>query len=139
MHEAKHLSLESIRGFLQGSKRFISRAAAGPKVTRLIGRFVATGRPRPTAYKRHRFPARYTRADVDLLARADEAHVTLSGPATRHICQREHAVYGQGEFARLATISVAHLDNLRRTASYSLRLLPCTRTRPTQAARAFLI
>ena len=60
--------------------------------------------------------------------------MTLSGPATRHICQREHAVYGQGESARLATISVAHLDNLRRTASYRRRLLPCTRTRPTQAA-----
>ena len=172
MHEAEHLSLESIRGFLQASEeiRFESRsraerygwieqllvqheyatqgkAARGllrryiekmtglsrAQVTRLIGRFVATGRLRPTAYNRHRFPARYTQADVDLLARVDEAHETLSGPATRHILEREHTVYGHGEFARLAAISVAHLYNLRRTARYRQRLLPCARTRPTQA------
>jgi len=31
----------------------------------------------------HRFPTRYTRADIELLAQVDEAHEALSGPATR--------------------------------------------------------
>jgi hypothetical protein len=33
-------------------------------------------------YRRHRFARRYTREDVALLAVVDEAHGTLSGPAT---------------------------------------------------------
>ena len=37
------------------------------------------------AYRRHRFPQRYTRADIELLATVDEAHEKLSGPATRRI------------------------------------------------------
>jgi hypothetical protein len=41
-------------------------------------------------YRRHRFPQRYTRADIELLATVDEAHETLSGPATRRILQREY-------------------------------------------------
>jgi transposase InsO family protein len=173
MHEAEHLSPESIRSFLLASEeiRFesqsrgeryawigqlltehqypsLGRSARGlvrryiekttgmsrAQVTRLVARFVAAGRLQPAVYKRHHFPVRYTRADIDLLARVDEAHQTLSGPATRHILKREYAVYGKAEFARLAAISVAHLYNLRRTPSYRQRLLPTSKTRPTQAA-----
>jgi hypothetical protein len=43
----------------------------------------ATGPVRPTVYRRCRFPGRYTPADVQLPASVDEAHETLSGPATR--------------------------------------------------------
>jgi len=173
MHQAEHLSLESIRSFLLASeeirfesqsrreryawveqlltqheyptlgkrarglvRRYIEKVAglSRAQTSRLIARFVATGRLRPTIYKRHRFAARYLRADVDLLAQVDEAHETLSGPATRRIFEREHAVYGKPEFARLAAISVAHLYNLRRTAAYRQRVLPTAKTRPTQAA-----
>ncbi len=55
--------------------------------------------------RRHRFPRRYTPADVELLAQVDEAHETLSGPATRRILQREFQEYGKREFQRLAAIS----------------------------------
>jgi hypothetical protein len=48
--------------------------------------------------------------------------------------EREHAVYGKSEYARLAAISVAHLYNLRRRPRYRQCLLPCARTRATQAA-----
>jgi len=173
MHEAEHLSLESIRDFLWASdeirfesqsrreryawveqllthheyptlgkaargilRRYIEKMAglSRAQTSRLIARFVATGRLRPTQYKRHCFPSRYTRADIDLLAQVDEAHETLSGPATRRILEREHTVYGKREFARLGTISVAHLYNLRRSAAYRQRVLPTIKTRPTQAA-----
>ena len=63
-------------------------------------------------HQRHRFPTRYTRADIELLAQVDEAHETLSGPATRRILEREFRDYGKPEFERLAAISNGHLYNL---------------------------
>lgn len=42
----------------------------------------------------------------------------MSGPATRHILERAHKVFGQTEYARLAEISVAHLYNLRNGQEY---------------------
>lgn len=101
------------------------------QVTRLIARYTATGRVRPTVYRRRRFPDRYTRADIELLASVDEAHETLSGPATRRILEREVELYGKQEYVRLAAISVAHLYNLRKSQRYRERRLNYTRTRPT--------
>lgn len=101
------------------------------QVTRLIARYRANGEIQPAHYRRHRFPQRYTRADIDLLATVDEAHETLSGPATRRILQREYQDYGKPEFERLAAISVAHLYNLRHHQRYRERRLHYTKTRPT--------
>ena len=84
------------------------------QVTRLIARYREQRELRPVVYRRHRFAQRYTPADIELLAAVDEAHDTLSGPATRHILGREYRQYGKPEYQRLANISVAHLYNLRR-------------------------
>ena len=104
------------------------------QVTRLIARYAASGRVQPTLYRRRRFPERFTRADIELLASVDEAHETLSGPATRRILEREVQLYGRQQYARLATISVAHLYNLRRSQRYRERRLNYTKTRPTTVA-----
>jgi transposase InsO family protein len=104
------------------------------QVARLIARYMASGRVAVTAYKRHSFARRYTTADIELLAQVDEAHEVLSGPATRRILEREHTLYGKPEYERLASISVAHLYNLRRHPRYRQRLLPTAKTRPTQAS-----
>jgi transposase InsO family protein len=101
------------------------------QVTRLIAGYTASGRVRVTVYRRRRFAQLYTRSDIELLASVDEAHETLSGPATRRILEREFEVYKRPEYARLATISVAHLYNLRHHQRYRERLLNYTRTRPT--------
>ena len=101
------------------------------QVTRLIARYTATGRVQPTVYRRRRFPERFTRADIELLASVDEAHETLSGPATRRILEREVQLYGKQEYARLAAISVAHLYNLRKSQRYRERRLNYVKTRPT--------
>jgi transposase InsO family protein len=101
------------------------------QVTRLIGRYTAKGQVRPTIYRRCCFPQRYTRADIELLASVDEAHETLSGPATRRILEREVQLYGKQEYARLAGISVAHLYNLRKSQRYRERRLNYVKTRPT--------
>ena len=58
------------------------------QVTRLIGRYQASRTVQAASYRRHRFAQRYTRADIELLAAVDEAHETLSGPATRRILKR---------------------------------------------------
>jgi transposase InsO family protein len=101
------------------------------QVTRLIARFRANGELQPSHYRRHRFPQRYTRADIELLATVDEAHESLSGPATRRILQREYQDYGKPEYQRLASLSVAHLYNLRHRQRYRERRLNYTKTRPT--------
>jgi transposase InsO family protein len=85
-------------------------------------------------YRRHRFPQRYTRAAIELLAIVEEAHESLSGPATRRILQREYQHYGKPEYERLASISVAHLYNLRRQPRSRERRLNYTKTKPTAVA-----
>src|SRR5260370_2121470 len=99
--------------------------------TRLVGRYVATGQVRVQSSRRHRFPQRYTRADIELLAQVDEAHESLSGPATRRILQREFREYGKAEFKRLAAISNGHLYNLRRNPRYRQRRKTYQKTRPS--------
>jgi len=58
------------------------------------------------SHGRHKFASRFTSADVELLAKVDEAHETLSEPATKKILEREWEIYGQAGYERLATISV---------------------------------
>jgi transposase InsO family protein len=97
--------------------------------TRLIGGYVGLGRIAVKPSGRPRYQRHYTPADIALLAAVDEAHESLSGPATRHILKREFEVYGKPEFERLAELSNGHLYNLRRTPRYGLRSYE--KTRPT--------
>jgi hypothetical protein len=118
------------RGLLRryiGKMTELSRA----QLTRLVGRYAATGRVQKKITQRHRSPQRYTRADIELLAQVDEAHEGLSGPATRHILQREFREYGKKEFERLAMISNRHLYNLRQHLRYRQRRQNYQKTRPS--------
>jgi transposase InsO family protein len=101
------------------------------QVTRLVRRFKETGNVEASGYHRRRFPRKYTDRDVALLAEVDRAHERLSGPATRHILEREHARFGRAEYARLAQISIGHLYNLRASAGYRKRMAVYESTRPT--------
>ena len=101
------------------------------QVTRLIGQHTDHGEVKEAVYRRHRFATRYTRTDAALLAAVDEAHDTLSGPATRKILERELAQYGKPEYGRLAHISVAQLYRLRQSKSYRTRSIHFTKTKPT--------
>src|SRR5580704_8411324 len=53
------------------------------QVTRLIAGYTDTGRVKAATYQRTKFAARYTKADVELLAHVDKSHGNLSGPATK--------------------------------------------------------
>jgi len=101
------------------------------QITRLIGQYRTGGEVKAARYRRHRFPTRYPRADMELLAAVDEAHETLNGPATRKILEREWKQYHHRAYERLAGISVAQLYRLRQRPAYRQRRLPYTKTRPT--------
>ena len=101
------------------------------QITRLIQQYRQGGELQPARYRRHRFARKYTPADVERLAAVDEAHETLSGPATRKILEREYQQYQQREYERLAGISVAQIYRLRRRSAYRQRRLHFTKTRPT--------
>lgn len=118
------------RGLL---RRYIEKMTGRSRaqVTRLIGRYQSSGTVQPAAYRRHRFAQHYTPADMELLARVDELHDSLSGPATRRILEREYQHHGKPEFQRLAAISVSHLYNLRRHPRYRQHRLQYVETRPT--------
>ena len=104
------------------------------QVTRLVSRWAA-GKPLVKSYRApaHAFARRYTAADVALLAEVDRAMGGLSGPATACVLRRQRDVFGDTRFARLGSISVAHLYNLRNAAGYRAQRVVLTKTRSTKA------
>jgi hypothetical protein len=104
------------------------------QITRLIRLYTEGGSVQPKPYQRHRFSTRYTREDIQRLATVDEAHETLSGPATQKILYREFYDFGDQEYERLVRLSVAQLYRLRQSRVYRQRHLAYQPTRPTQVA-----
>lgn len=105
-----------------------------PQITRLIRQYRQSGQIRAQSHRRHRFPRRYTDADIALLAEVDRAHQWVSGPATKRILEREFQLFDNQQFQRLAGLSVSHLYNLRRSAAYRKRAAHYEPTRPTQTS-----
>jgi hypothetical protein len=103
------------------------------QVTRLVSRWSA-GKALVKAYgpPRQPFARLYTPADVALLADVDRAMGTLSGPATACVLRRQREVFGDERFARLGSISVGHLYNLRNSAGYRNQRVLLTKTEPSK-------
>jgi hypothetical protein len=101
------------------------------QVTRLVRKYVKTGKVETKPFRRGRFPQKYRPADIVLLTEVDRAHQRLSGPATQCILKREHQEFGKQEFTRLAGISVSHLYNLRHDPQYLKRAAVFESTRPS--------
>jgi transposase InsO family protein len=101
------------------------------QVCRLIRKFKQRGHIRKADSNKRRFPTRYTARDIALLARTDEVHDFLSGPATKKIMQREWEVYRHIEFKGISQISVAHLYNLRNSSRYRSINKRYTKTKPS--------
>jgi transposase InsO family protein len=104
------------------------------QITRLVTQYGQHGEVCVRREHRRRFPTVYTPADVALLASVDQAHETLSGPATQKILQRQFYEFDDQRFQRLAGISVAHIYRLRKSAGYRKRHLAYQRTRAVQVA-----
>jgi len=127
--ELKRASRGLVRRYLE-KMTGLSRA----QITRLIGLYTSGEPVQPKRYRRHQFPKRYTREDIELLASVDQAHETLSGPATQKILQRELHDFGDRRYERLARLSVAQLYRLRHSRTYRQRHMAYQPTRPTQVA-----
>ena len=102
------------------------------QVTRLIACYTRGEEVKLKPYRRRRFTSRYSRADIGLLAQTDEAHDTLSGPATVKIMEREYAEFHKIRYERLGNISVAHLYRLRKTKAYRKQRVNIQLTKPTK-------
>jgi transposase len=113
-------------------RRYITKVTgySRAQVARLIGKYQETGKIKVEAYRRHCFPIKYSAEEVSLLARTDELHGWLSGPATKKILEREY-FYGDQRFKQIGGISVAQIYNLRRSKSDKGKRY--TRTRPVVA------
>jgi transposase InsO family protein len=105
------------------------------QITRLVARWESNRlAPEPLA-KRYAAPAapfarKYTGADVELLVAMDRAHEDVCGPAIAHLLRRAYSVYGDERYERLATLSVSHLYNLRKSSAYQAQRTSFSKTRP---------
>jgi len=105
------------------------------QLTRLVARWEENRlAPQPLA-KRYAAPAapfarKYTGADVELLVAMDRANEDVCGPAIAHLLRRAYSVYGDARYERLATLSVSHLYNLRKSTGYQTQRTSFTKTRP---------
>ena len=109
------------------------------QVTRLIGCYQQGGEATPREYRRRRFPNRYTSADIELLAQVDEAHETLSGPATGKILQRAWHEFHDRRYERLWPLSVAQLYRLRKSRTYRQRRVAYQPTARDALAKASVL
>jgi len=103
----------------------------GPaQLTRLIrqhkrrGHITLAPRTQPT------FAGKYLPEDIVELARIDETHEDLSGPAMVQILKREYEVFGNVACIRLKDLSASHLYNLRKTKCYERRHMKFVKTKP---------
>lgn len=113
--------------------RFLERVSGYSR--QQVSRLVKRGGERRQLTKRYKgsrtsFARTYTSADVLLLAHTDTLHGTLSGLATKKLMERAFLIFGETRYQRLATISVAHLYNLRQSTSYRSQRQVWTKTRP---------
>ena len=105
------------------------------QVKRLTKIWIKHGRLRPSVTSAgNGFTRIYTDADRRLLAELDELHNTLSGPATKKLCERAWRLFDLPAYQRLAGISVSHLYNLRRSISYQRTRRQFDKTRPSASA-----
>ncbi len=101
---------------------------------RLIRQYANTGTVAVKPARRNGFKRAYTNADIRLLAAMDERHGQPSGPVLKKLCERAYKRFEQGEYERLANISVSHLYNLRSSKTYQRQRCTLTKTRPKAAA-----
>jgi len=114
-----------VRGYLRKGSGYSRQ-----QITRMIQRYSETG----VLQRRQRtvkgFARRYTAEDIRRLAKMDERHDTPCGPAVKKLCERAYQIFGQCEYASLASISVSHLYNLRKSTSYRRQRHHFQKTRP---------
>lgn len=104
------------------------------QIKRFVRQYFLTGHVRQKLItKRRGFQRKYSDGDIRLLAETDELHSTLSGYATKKICERAYEIFGDEKYRNLAGISVAHLYNLRHSKAYRRVRIHYQKTRPKKS------
>ncbi|WP_260296041.1 DDE-type integrase/transposase/recombinase [Sedimenticola hydrogenitrophicus] len=100
------------------------------QLTRLVAQYRRTGRLQRRQRTVSGFKRKYTEQDIRLLASMDERHDTPCGPALKKLCERACGVFGETQYTVLASISVSHLYNLRKSTAYTRQRRHFEKTRP---------
>ena len=101
------------------------------QLKRLVQQYVQNGRLHRRQRTVQGFRRRYTLEDIQLLAQTDGLHGSLSGPATKKLCERAWVRFRQSEYHRLAGISVSYLYVLRHSSRYRHVRQHVDKTHPT--------
>ena len=109
------------------------------QITRLVARWQRNCLAATPLTKRYHAPSlpfarKYTSDDIALLVEMDKANEDVCGPAIVHLLQRAYQTYDDPRYERLASLSVSHLYNLRKSAGYQARRSHFTATRSTPNA-----
>ncbi len=104
------------------------------QLTRLIHQYRQTGYVMRRQRTMQGFARRYTEEDIRLLAAMDARHDTPSGPAVKKLCERACQLFGETAYERLASISIAHVYNLRKATGYLRQRRSVEKTRPTRSS-----
>ena len=132
MHEAEKLNLEQIEAFLKASEGIRFEGENRQQVYRWVEQVLRQQQYQKQGRKARGLLRRYLgKMTGRSRAISRVTWARLSGPATRRILQRAYQQYGQAEYQRLASISVAHLYNLRQQPRYRQRRLNYAKTKPT--------
>ncbi|MCY3838878.1 MAG: hypothetical protein OXH09_09595 [Gammaproteobacteria bacterium] len=123
---ARTLTRLGYRALDKPSKALVKRCLAKTtgysraQLTRLIRQHRETAKvvDRRDGNRGRPFARAYTPADVRLLAQVHEDLGQMSGLATRVVLHREHHVFGDVRFERLAGISASHIHDLRGSRTY---------------------
>jgi len=104
------------------------------QLTRLINKYRRTGKLQRCQRTVSGFQKKYTEKDIRLLAAMDERHDTPCGAALKKLCERAQEVHGEAEYSRLASISVSHLYNLRKSTTYTRQRRHYEKTKPKRSS-----
>lgn len=82
---------------------------------------------------RNYFPKIYSTTDIARLIETDNAHMRMSGKATKEILRRQYEIFNDLRYEKIKHISVSHIYNLRKTRQYESHILYIEKTRAVNA------
>jgi len=100
------------------------------QITRLIRKYVKSGKVQVTKYKRHQPNMQYQEEDIKLLATTDELHNFPGGQSLKTTLTRLYKVFNKKEYRNISRISVSHIYNLRDTPEYKRITKNYDKTKP---------
>ncbi len=121
------------KGFV---RKYIMRITALSKaqITRLIDTKLKEGHIKASLSGKRGFRTIYGQAEKELLAETDNLHERLSGPATKHIFERQYNFFNDKRFERLKNISSSHIYNLRMSKTYKVKSITVGKTKSVQSS-----